>query len=126
MAESPIKPQTIEQQRAAFAMGWVTQDCDGTVGKELKSAAENFPILILTSGLGQAAAFYKSKSQEHRALYALLSQWLGPAHQACYTDTDLLAGITQGDQASYRTAQVEALALLAWVKKFAKAYGKED
>lgn len=118
--------QTIEQQRAKFALEWVVNSCGGTISKELKSAAENFPILILTSGLGQAAAFYKSKSEDHQALYALLSEWLGSSRQACYNETDLLDGITRGDQYAYRAAQVEALALLAWVKKLAKAYGKED
>jgi CRISPR-associated protein Cmr5 len=113
--------QTIEQQWAAFALAWATGN---RVTKELKSAAESFPSLILMSGLGQAAAFYKSKrnSSEHRQLYTLLSDWLRRPNQP-YAGQELLVGITGGDQGTYRAAQAEALAFLLWVKKFAKAYG---
>jgi CRISPR-associated protein Cmr5 len=119
--------QTIEQQRAAFALAWATGNeqgqCGGRVTKELKSAAESFPSLILMSGLGQAAAFYKSKGNgsEHRQLYTLLSDWLRRPNQP-YAGQELLVGITGGDQRTYRAAQAEALAFLLWVKKFAKAY----
>ncbi|WP_077732700.1 type III-B CRISPR module-associated protein Cmr5 [Methylocaldum sp. 14B] len=120
--------QTIEQQRAAFALEWATGanpgQCGGRISMELKSAAESFPSLILKNGLGQAAAFYKSKDDNHKKLYKLLSDWLTGPGQAYAGQDDLLVGITRGAQYTYRAAQAEALAFLLWVKKFVKAYGE--
>jgi CRISPR-associated protein Cmr5 len=79
------------------------------------------------SGLGQAAAFYKSKSKPHIGLYQSLSDWLcAPGKPLAQGQGDLLQRLVQADQRDYRAAQVEALALLQWVKKFAKAYAVED
>ena len=117
-----MERQTIEQQRALKALKWVENN--EPVGKELKSAAESFAPLILMSGLGQAAAFYKSKSDHHTNLYELLSTWLcGKGQPLADGDGDLLHRLVAADQGIYRAAQAEALAFLQWVKKFAKAYG---
>lgn len=119
--------QTIEQQRAKFVLDeWKIGTKDQmTISKELKSAAESFPSLILMNGLGQAAAFYKEKQiGEHKVLYQLLSKWLCHAGCPYAGKEDLMTAITQSDQRVYRAAQSEALAFLIWVKKFAKAYIK--
>lgn len=115
--------QTIEQRRAQRALQWAQA---GRIDKETKGAAESFAPLILMSGLGQAAAFYKSKGPNHRRLYDLLSEWLCAARQPFSESNDLLQGLVAADQRTYRAAQAEALAFLQWVKKFAKAYGEED
>jgi CRISPR-associated protein Cmr5 len=116
--------QTIGQQRANKALEWVKEP-NRTIGKELKGAAEGFGPLILMSGLGQAAAFYKSKDAAHQALYQLLSDWLCGTGRPFGTGTgDLLERLVVADQSHYRAAQAEALAFLQWVKKFVKAYGE--
>lgn len=129
--------QTIQQQRAKYALDEVKTALDrGVNKKEYKSYASSLPAMIHMNGLGQAAAFFKSKgnsSPTHAALYTLLSNWL------CSHDDDLkkkqempkqpyagcanlLEGITTKDMHAYRLSQAEAQALMDWVKKFAKAF----
>lgn len=135
IVESPAKGgdavigQTIQQQRARYALTRILEAIDNGIGqKEYRSYAESFPAMIRTNGLGQAAAFYRSKgvgesdkAKAYRALYELLSNWLSGPGQP-YVDEDLLDGITSKNGNAYRTAQAEALLLLDWVKKFAKAF----
>ncbi len=122
--------QTMQQQRAQYALIQVdSAKRNGISKKEFKSYAMGFPAMIRMNGLGQAAAFYRSKGEgedakakAYRALYDLLSGWMGNPGQPYTGSGDLLEGITSNDLHTYRIAQVEALLLLDWVKKFAKAY----
>jgi CRISPR-associated protein Cmr5 len=85
--------------------------------------------MIQMNGLGQAVAFYRMKSRDHegyKKLYELLSEWLTKTGKPYEKYNDLLEGITQSDMYTYRLAQAEALVLLDWVKKFAKAYCVDD
>jgi len=126
--------QTLQQERARFALEKVkaalseakeTPDKAGFSPKEFKSQAESFPAMIRMNGLGQAAAFYLSKNDAHKKLYAILSAWLKQPGQP-YQGKDLLDGITEGKMHDYRLAQTEALLLLDWVKKFAGAFAEDD
>ena len=123
--------QTIQQQRAAFALDRIQSAAHNhSINKsEYKSYASALPAMIHINGLGQAAAFYKSKGGTHELLYALLSDWLTQEPSQPYTNTeenDLIASIVGSDMHQYRLAQAEAQALMDWVKKFAKAYMAED
>ncbi len=122
--------QTLQQERARFALNKVKAALDeakyaGFAPKEFKSQAESFPAMIRMNGLGQAAAFYLGKGGAHERLYKLLSEWLTGENQPYHSHKNLLDGITQGDMHRYRLAQAEALLLLDWVKKFAKAFAEE-
>lgn len=136
--------QTIQQQRAAFALAAVEavnngikaisegNNRDKIKASEYKSYASNFPAMIQMNGLGQAAAFFRSKgtgtdskARAYQALYNTLSEWLSKPNQP-YQGKDLLDGITQSNMQTYMLAQAEALALLDWVKKFAKAYMEDN
>lgn len=117
--------QALQQQRARFALDQVKdalKNSDEKARKEFKSQAESFPAMIRMNGLGQAAAFYLSKGGAHKKLYCLLSAWLTRSDQPFHEHKDLLEGITEKDMHAYRLAQAEALLLLDWVKKFAKAF----
>lgn len=132
--------QTIQQQRARFALEKVEQakrDLDADRQSRYRARASDLPAMIQMNGLGQTAAFYRMKGRDHAHsyLYDLLSEWLcrerggpdgftqdGPYHN----HSGLLRGITHEDARVYRVAQAEALALMDWVKKFAKAYLAED
>lgn len=117
--------QTIQQQRAKFALEAVEADRIRLSPKEqseYRSYASELPAMIHMNGLGQAAAFYKSKGGTRDKLYQLLSRWLTDNGQPYQQWDDLLKGITQADQQAYRLAQTEAMALMDWVKKFAKAF----
>ncbi|MCP4702570.1 MAG: type III-B CRISPR module-associated protein Cmr5 [Gammaproteobacteria bacterium] len=119
-----MKMQGIQQRRAAYALEQVQAAArDSKVNqKEYKSYAYSLPAMIHINGLGQAAAFFKSKGGTHERLYDLLSEWLTRKEQPYHDKNDLLAGITQENMRQYRLAQAEAQALMDWVKKFAKAY----
>lgn len=121
--------QTMQQQRAQFALRKVSDaKSSGVSQKEFKSYAANFPAMIRMNGLGQAAAFYRSKgagSESYLELYTLLSDWLKQEGQP-YAGQDLLDGIAKESMHTYRLAQAEALLLLDWVKKFARAYMEEE
>ena len=120
--------QTMQQKRAKYALEQVNKAIDeGVNQKEFKAYAANLPAMIHINGLGQAAAFFKSKGDTHETLYTILSNWLcGEVDYAStqpYSDCDdLLKGITTKDMHQYRVAQAEAQALMDWVKKFAKAF----
>ncbi|MEQ1556385.1 MAG: type III-B CRISPR module-associated protein Cmr5 [Gallionella sp.] len=118
--------QSIEQQRAKAALAWAESQ-GKNVDSETVSAAVGMPAMILMNGLGQTAAFYKSKDKAHYTnLYNELSKWLIQKGKPYAGKENMLKGITEGDAKTYRAAQVEALAYLQWVKKFAKAYAKES
>ena len=137
--------QTIEQQRAAFALGEIRtlldrRGDDKPFRKEFRSYASALPAMIHMNGLGQAAAFCRAKGGTYGQLYEILSRWMvrdGQPFQRDLgletehglarlgddrADDDLLAGIVSSDMYHYRVAQAEALALLGWVKKFALAF----
>jgi CRISPR-associated protein Cmr5 len=126
--------QTLQQQRARYALDKVkaavteAQAASNRIGfepAEFKSQAASFPAMIRMNGLGPAAAFYLAKGGAHKKLYEILSGWLTQPQQP-YEGKTLLEGITQGDSRQYRLAQAEALLLLDWVKRFAKAYVTDE
>ena len=93
---------------------------------EFKSYASSLPAMIHMNGLGQAAAFFYSQKGTHKELYDLLSEWLTRDEQVYNSYNNLLDAITQSDMEDYRLAQVEAQALMDWVKKFSKAFMGSD
>ena len=120
--------QTLQQRRAQYALKSVRDllKDKGLNRQEFKSYAAGFPAMIQMNGLGQAAAFHFSQGGTHRKLYDIVSRWLTEEEQPYSAHDDLLGGITEQDLHAYRVAQVESLLLLDWVKKFAKAYARED
>ncbi len=121
-------PQTIQQQRAAYALEAIhkaRRELRPDALKELKSYASALPAMIHMNGLGQAAAFILSKGQEaaaYQRLYDILGGWLCAKGKPYAGYNDLMGAITGADMHAYRLAQAEAQALLDWVKKFANAY----
>jgi len=114
----------MQQKRAAFALTSVSEvqkHLSKSKQKEFVSYASSLPAMIHTNGLGQAAAFFKSKGSVHELLYQLLSDWLQEKDQP-FAGKELLEGITKSNMQTYRLAQAEAQALMDWVKKFSKAY----
>ena len=123
--------QTMDQQRAKFALQGVTnakaqlkpEEC-----KEYHSHVSALPFMIHANGLGQAAAFYKSKAVkklDYQLIYELLSDWLIKENQPFHGKTGLLDGITNCEMQAYLAAQAEAMAFINWVKRFAEAYMRE-
>jgi len=65
-----------------------------------------------------------AKQDAHRLLYDHLQDWLcGREHAALYPeDQALVEAVINHGQRDYIRAQVESLAYLDWLKKFAQAY----
>jgi CRISPR-associated protein Cmr5 len=84
--------------------------------------------MILMNGFGQACAFYSAnKKPEHQDVLKAVEEWLKKEDRPFYGQKgDIVRCITQCDMPRYRLAQVEALAYLDWLKKFAKAFLKSD
>ncbi|ANE56537.1 type III-B CRISPR module-associated protein Cmr5 [Methylomonas sp. DH-1] len=120
--------QTIQQQRAAFALERINnlpKKLKPDEQKEFISYASGLPAMIHMNGLGQAMAFCKVKGKDRESyhqLYQLVSDWLRELGQPYAGKANVLEGITQADMAHYQLAQAEALVLMSWVKKFAKAF----
>ncbi len=119
---------TIQQQRAKFSLERIESlraKLKPNEQIEFISYASGLPAMIHMNGLGQAMAFCKLKSKERDSygqLYQLVSDWLCQIDQPYDGQADVLAGITQCDMMHYQLAQAEALVLMSWVKKFAKAF----
>jgi len=94
--------------------------------KKYGSLARRLPMLVLTNGLGQTLAFLKAKGKddpadEHTILLKQLSAWVLSQVAPGTQEHDLLAWVLQKDTVAYRRATLEALAFLAWLKRFAEA-----
>lgn len=121
--------QTLQQERAKAALESISGLVRHPDADKLVSRAAELPFMIHANGLGQAAAFFKSKKDKdgYGAMYLVLSKWLCAQGRPFAGQSDLMQAITQSDLHTYRVAQAEAMQYMDWVKKFAKAYlGKES
>lgn len=116
--------QTLDQARAKQAWEDVQEaKKDEGFRRKYGSLARKVPMMVLTNGLGQTLAFLCAKgkgdlSNEHMLLYNHLSRWvIGRVN----SHGDLLAWVRRSDSVAYRRATTEALAYLAWLKRFAEA-----
>ncbi|PPC84000.1 MAG: type III-B CRISPR module-associated protein Cmr5 [Methylotenera sp.] len=122
--------QTLQQERAKHALKEVKalKDEKKEDGNKLTARASELPFMIHVNGLGQAAAFFKSKGDKdgYGRIYGLLSGWLTQPGRPFAGKADLMEAITQSDLNIYRMAQTEAMQYMDWVKKFANAYLKSE
>ena len=115
------RQRSLEQERAAQAWECVDQVKNRNYKKEYSSLAKGAPADIQSNGLGQTLAFWRAKkeSEEHDALYHHVSSWVT---KRIAPGVDLLEWITKkASTEDYRRATTEAMAFLAWVKRFAEA-----
>ena len=116
--------QTLQQQRAKHALTKVKELVPLNEGDKLKARASELPFMIHVNGLGQAAAFFKSKKEKdgYDKLFLILQSWLTESGRPFADKRDLMTAITTSDMHTYRLAQAEAIEYMDWVKKFASAY----
>ena len=128
--------RTLGQKRAEFALRRVLE---ATAGLDKKSKEEfaNFtagaPSMILQNGFGQALAFWFSKGKDnvkYMTLFRIIMDWLSYDNRNDIKNnfvpktekpSEFLEELSKMDQKKYLTAQKESLALLEWIKRFAKA-----
>lgn len=118
-----------EQKRAKKAWDLVNSVPSSAIDN-YASLVKSAPVMILTNGLGQTLAFAisKAKNKEYKLLYDHLNEWL--SENVIWSknediDDSLIERVINEKAQGYRMATEEALAFLAWVKRFATALAKE-
>lgn len=135
--------QTKEQQRSAFALKKVEEVFQIPVDEKVANFVVGVPTIVLTNGLGQAMAFLLSKHKEpnandteekrkdklkYRNTFDIIRCWFNQQENIGLNETDrfqFLQQLANLDQKTYLRAQQEALALLQWLKRYARAF-QED
>lgn len=116
--------QTISQERARFALDAVNRvKAEGLDQKKCRTVANAIPAYIQRNGIGQAVAFALSKDKKEEGwkwAEKTLDCWLRE-RQRLIGGKSLIEGITSGSMDDYKIAQAEAMALLVWIRKFARA-----
>ena len=136
--------QTKEQQRSEFALNQVKKVFQIPVDEKVANFVVGVPTMILTNGLGQTLAFLLSKHKEpdardseekkkdklkYRDAFDIIQRWLNQQKAMGLTETDrfsFLRKLSIIDQTTYLRAQKESLAMLQWLKRYVRAFVKEE
>ena len=123
--------QTKQQKRAAFALKQV-RNFKGTQGNdkefhELANFIVGVPNMILSNGLGQTLAFLLTKKDKQKKTFSVIKDWLEDISNPFFTskantEMDFLTKFTTVDQKTYLSMQDEALRLVEWLKRYARAF----
>lgn len=91
---------------------------------EVRSYIKRLPIMIQTNGLGQALAFYYSKSGTYKEIYRKIAVWFSDSksHSLLKIENELIEEVVNMDRATYRFATNEVIELLNWMRRFADGY----
>lgn len=120
--------QTKEQKRSQFALEMVNKYSPKC--QEDKKEWANFivgaPTMILTNGIAQTLAFLLSNRGKEKQynVFCIVRDWLGRevAELKAESEMQFLQKFAQLEQNDYLTAQREALAMLQWLKRYARAF----
>jgi len=123
---SQIRNLEHERAREAWScVDYVNSEEQPNFKKEYRSIVMKSPTLIITNGLGQTLAFFKSKgkndeSKPEEKLYKDIEGWL----DKCIDWTakgGLMEKIIALPNDKFRYATSETLSFLSWMKRFADA-----
>jgi len=116
--------QTLQQERAKHALVQVKSWVGLGDSSKLKARSSELPFMIHANGLGQAAAFFKSKKNKdgYDVVFAALQSWLRQKGCPLADRSDLMQAVVEADLHTYRMAQAESIQYMDWIKKFACAY----
>ena len=120
---------TKEQERSAFALEMIERKFPQGVDKDSANFIVGAPTMILTNGIAQTLAFLLSNRSKVKQflVFCVLREWLQDQINNLRADTEILflqkfAGLNHQD---YLKAQNEALAILQWFKRYARAFEVE-
>lgn len=120
---------TKEQQRSAFALQKITTAWNNNVPTQDANFIVGSPTMIMTNGIAQAMAFFLSKGEDRcTRVFTILKEWLSQEVTALPDNANnhqFLAQFANLEQNDYLRAQQEALALLQWLKRYARAFQNE-
>lgn len=117
---------TKEQQRSAFALRRIQDFGGNRVSKTDANFIVGVPNMILANGIAQTMAFFLSKQEERAArVFTILKDWLSQEIGTLSGTADnrgFLGQFSDLGQSDYLRAQDEALSLLQWLKRYARAF----
>lgn len=117
--------RTKELERSEFALKKISEF--GELDKKTVNFIVGAPTMILTNGIWQTLAFLCSKGEDkHKKVLMTIKEWLsneGIVNNE-KNDLDFIKKFSQLDQKTYLKAQSEALAILSWLKRYARAFGE--
>ncbi len=119
--------RSLEQKRASAAWNRVKDVKGKPHESKYRALVKGAMAEIQTNGLGQALAFWAAKKEEHhKALASHVSEWVKSELKITDPKKNLLEWVTQDARTDqYRRATSEAMAFLAWLKRFAEAELKD-
>ncbi len=124
--------KTLEQGRAEFAYKCAEKAGSESFKKEYKSYTKKVPTLIKTNGLGPTIAFMFSKkigdknsNKAYKRLYDDITKWMkeepkGIIRDKLNSERELAKVIIELDSKTYRLVEIEILAFLSWLRRFAE------
>lgn len=126
--------RNLDQERAAAAWAAVqtVTRLDPTLQKEYRALARGFASRIQLNGMGAACAFLYAKSKPdaandkkeqtvHATLLGHLQTWLTQTGRfPALANQSFIEWLIEASSDEYRRAAVEALAYLAWLRRFAE------
>jgi CRISPR-associated protein Cmr5 len=119
--------QTKEQNRSRFALEMINEHFpQGAVDKESANFIVGIPTMILTNGIAQTLAFLLSNKNKEKqyVVFKIVRTWLEQEIAGLHAKTEMgfLQHFTQLQPGDYLKAQREALAMLHWLKRYARAF----
>jgi len=133
--------RTREQIRSEYALNRIA-----LFGEKIKKDDASFivglPTMIITNGLGQTLAFLlsknpnsssKEKSDKHSLCFTIIKELLTDNDLGIkvlrgkkLNDREFVAEVAKLDLKDYTNAQLETIKFLSWLKRYARAFQKED
>lgn len=121
---------TKEQQRAEYALKKIESMYANGVDEDNANFITGAPTLILTNGIGQSIAFLLSKAERDNKqdkVFRIIREWLereiaGLRNAA--SNMEFLQRFSGLAMLDYLRAQDETLRMLAWLKRYARAFAR--
>lgn len=128
---------TKEQERSAFALQKIDERFGQAIEKEHANFIVGVPTMILTNGIAQTMAFLLSKKKKkendpptiHEVVFGIIKEWLSLQFDFLRKQSNmdfLLCFSKISDNSKYLAAQNESIAMLQWLKRYARAFQVED
>jgi len=131
-----------EQERSDFALKQLkctfSNGGNLTIKKELANFIVGAPTMILQNGFGQTMAFLLSKckgqvdikekkKEKHLFTFTTIARWSERVNpQVSPEKSDFFEAVSSLEQADYLRLQGEALKMLQWLKRYARAFQEEE
>jgi len=126
-----------EQKRSDFALKQLKDTFSNggnlTIKKELANFIVGAPTMILQNGFGQTMAFLLSKcksqvdNDKHFFTFKTIARWSKRVNpQVSPEKSDFFEAVSSLEQADYLKLQGEALKMLQWLKRYARAFQEEE